>query len=202
MSPGKKQSALTYEKVLQTFGVKRAFDALVKRKVDPKALKFWLRYIASAPERYGKQKEDKGRAKRLARSAKSLANKIERARESPPMLFTGRATELSAMLELGHRLPKCLREYAACWENVISWENRMSRRRPRGVHSPRTDRIAALLEIVKQCAGSYHYPEVADLLNVIDMAFGRSEHGLHWTERNLAQLQYRARKQMAKALKD
>jgi hypothetical protein len=202
MSVGKEQSALTFELCLQKFGAKRAFDTLVKRKLDPKLLKFWLGYIASAPKKYGKRKENKRRADQLARSARSLANKIEHAAEAPPVFCMGTPTELLAMRALEQMLPEPLRKYAACWENVTSWENRVSRQRPRGVQSPRTERIAALLEIVKECTGSYHYPEVAALLNVMDMAFGRSRHGLDWNERKLAQLQYRARKRMAKVLKD
>jgi hypothetical protein len=201
-SADEKQTGLTFELSLQKFGAKRAFDTLVKGKVDPKLLEFWLRYIGSAPEKYGKRKADKRRAVQLARSAKSLANKIEHAAEAPPVFFMGTATELLAMRALEQMLPEPLRKYATCWENIISWEKRVSRRRSPGVQSPRTERIAALLEIVKERTRSYHYPEVADLLNVMDMAFGRSKHGLHWNERKLAQLQYRARKRMAKVLKD
>jgi len=202
MNPAQKQSRLTFEEVLLKFGVKRAFDTLVRKKVDPKLLKYWLRDIATAPVKYGIRMENKRRAAQLADSARSLANKIDRAAESPPMLVMGRATELNAMLELQRKLPERLREYASSWENLISWENRMSRRRPRGPQSPRTDRIAALLEIVRECTGAYHYPEVADLLNLMDMAFNRGKGGTHWDERNLGQLQHRARNRMAKVLKD
>jgi hypothetical protein len=202
MSLGQKQSGLTVEKVLQMFGAKKAFDTLVRKKVDPNLLGYWLRDIAAAPDKYGKSDENKRRAAPLARYARSLADKIERAAKSPPISFTGRATELSAMLELQRRLPDCLREYATCWEKLIDFQNRMSRRRPRGPQSPRTDRIAALLEIVRECTGTYHYKEVADLLNVFDSAYRRNKGGTDWDERNLGQLQHRARNRMAKVLKD
>jgi hypothetical protein len=202
MSFAEKPSNLTSEDVFQMFGVKRAFDRLVREKVDPELLHHWLRDVANAPDKYAKRTENKRRAAQLARNARSLANEIGRAAASPPMSFMGAATDLNAMLELERRLPERLLEYAACWENLIDWEDRISRQRPRGPQNPRTDRIWALLEIVKECTGSYHYPEVADLLNVMDMAYHRGNRGTHWNETNLAQLQYRARNRMAKVLKD
>ena len=201
-NPGQKQSELTYEKVLQTFGVKRAFDTLVRKKVDPEFLKYWLHDIAIAPDKYGKRKDDKRKADQLVRSARNLATKIERAAKSPPMSFVGSRADLDAMLALRiELLPGRLRGYASYWEKLIDWENRTSRRRPRGPQSPRTDRIWALLEIIRECTGSYHYREVADLLNVMDMAYRRGKLDTHWDAENRSQLNYRARNRMAKALK-
>jgi hypothetical protein len=198
MSLAGKPSNLTFEDALQTFGAKQAFNRLVNEKVDPELLKHWLRDIANAPEKYGKRTENKRKASQLAQNARSLATKIDRSAASPPMSFMGAATDLFVMLELQRRLPKSLREYAACWEKRIDWEEQ----RPHGPQNPKTDRIWALLEIVKKCTGSYHYPEVADLLNVMDMACDQGNSGTHWDERNLGQLQHRARKRLAKILKD
>jgi hypothetical protein len=192
-------AALNFEKALRALGTKRAFDILVEKKVDPELLKFWLRDIAAAPDKYGSIPKNTRRATRLARTSRSLADEIEHATKSSPILFTGSSADLDAMLGLRiELLPDRLRGYASYWEKLVDWEKRMSRKRPRGPQSPKTDRIAALLEIVKELTGAYLYREVADLLNVMDRAFGRGEPGSEWTEVQLAQLQSRARRRMAK----
>jgi hypothetical protein len=199
-SAGKRRTA-TFEQSLIDHGAKSSFDTLVGKALTPQLLESWLRDIATASDTYGTRREDKREAAQLARRAKSLAKEIEYAAKAPPVFFMGAPTELLAMRALEQMLLEPLRKYATCWENVISWENRISGRRPRGPRSPRTDRIAALLEIVDECTGTYHYREVADVLNVMDSVSGRSD-GSHWTEENLTQLQHRARNRMAKVRKD
>jgi hypothetical protein len=199
--PGKRQTGLTFEQGLERHGAKRSFDTLVGEKLNAALLESLLRDTATALDTYGTRREDKRKAARLARHAKSLANEIEQAGEAPPVFFMGTPTELMAMRALEQTLPEPLRKYAASWENVIAWENRISGRRPHGPQSPRTDRVAALLEIVNECTGTYHYREVADVLNVMDIVLGRSD-GSHWNEEQLTQLQYRARNRMAKVRKD
>ena len=195
----KQPAVLNFENALQKFGAKRAFDILVKKKVGPELLKFWLRDIAAAPDKYGTRPNNRRRVTQLARNARSLADEIEHAEESPPILFTGSRAELDEMLALRiDLLPDRLRGYASYWERLAALEDRMSKKRPRGPQSPKTDRIAALLEIVKELTGAYHYREVADLINVMDKAFGKGKPGFEWTEVQLAQLQSRARDRMAK----
>jgi hypothetical protein len=200
-SAAENQPGVTFERSLIDHGAKSSFDTLVGKTLTPALLESMLRDIATAPDTYGTRREDKRKAAQLARYAKGLANEIEQAAEVPPVFFMGTPTELLAMRALEQMLPEPLRKYATCWENVISWENRISGRRPHGPQSPRTDRIAALLEIVNECTGTYHYREVADVLNVMESVLGRSD-GSHWNEENLTQLQYRARNRMAKVRKD
>jgi hypothetical protein len=194
----KQPAAYNFENALKKLGAKRAFDILVKKNVNPELLKFWLRDIAAAPHKYGTRPNKRRRATQLAHAARSLADEIEEAMKSPPIFFYGNTTELDAQLQLERELPGRLREYANCWARLIDWKDRMSRKMPRGPQSPKTDRIAALLEIVKELTGAYQYREVADVLNAADEALGRSTAESQWDEVRLMQLQSRARRRMAK----
>jgi hypothetical protein len=92
-------------------------------------------------------------------------------------------------------LPSTLRQYADFWDGLLAM------RVPNAGVGPRTESIYALLEIVKWFSGKYHYNEVADLLNVMDMAYDRNRGGTRWDATNLKQLQFRARKRFDKLRK-
>ncbi len=196
MSAEKENSELTVEKVLEAEAAKQAFDTLVRKKVDPELLKYWLREIATAPEKYAKGQESKTDAAQLVRNARSLANKIERARKSPPLLFRGRAMDLplKPIARLEDELVESLRQYASYWESL------MSKPLGRGRVSPRTDRILVLLDIVKRRTGTCHYREIADLLNAMDKAYRSGTKGTIWDITNLGELQYHSKNRMKKLL--
>src|ERR1700752_635613 len=92
-------------------------------------------------------------------------------------------------------VPRRLQEYAALWERLLK------RKRAGGNASPKSERIAALLEIVNNETGSPHYREVADLLNVMEEAVREQKSGLKWTESKLAELLYRSRRRMRPLLR-
>ena len=169
------EGTLTFEERLETSHAKKAFDTLVENNADPKILEHWLRSIAASSKKYVPRNECRRKAGRLVHITKQLASEIERATQSPPILLMATYSEIQLMLEL----PKTLREYASMWTALLSLP------RSRGV-SPQTDEIAALLEIVKSFTGTYHYREVADLLDVMTST--------RWDELKLKQLHYRAKK--------
>jgi hypothetical protein len=175
------EDTLTFEERLKTSQVKKAFDTLVKDNVNPILLEHWLRTIAASRDKYVRRNEPRREVRRLAYRAKKLASEIERATQSPPILLMATSSEIQLMLEL----PKVLREYAIVWTALLSLP------RSRGA-SPRTEEIAALLEIVKSLAGRYHYREVADLLDVMTST--------RWDELKLKQLHYRAKKRLNRVL--
>jgi hypothetical protein len=53
MSSATKPAPLTFETTLQTPGDKRAFNTLVRKKLDPQFLEYCLRDISTAPNKYG-----------------------------------------------------------------------------------------------------------------------------------------------------
>ena len=178
---------LTFEESLRIPGAKKAFDTLVEDKVDPRLLKSWMLQIARLPDEDTKEKQDRRKAGQLAQRAKGLAKEIERATESHPVLLMITGPELEEMLGL----PKMLRRYANVWETCLSVF--------KGRHaSSQSYAIAGLLDIVKSSTGRYHFKEVADLLNAMDLAFRRSRGGPRWDATNLKQLQFRATKRTAK----
>jgi len=177
------------EKILQQQGAKKAFDRLVEDELDQGLLEYWLCSIASSLDTIRARPYNRRRAASLVKKTRKLATEIERESHSSSIPLTGRGSDIEGML----MLPKILRTYANFLETNLSM-------RVSGNVSPRTEQIDALLEIVKQMTGRYHYEEVADLLNAVDTASGRGEDGPLWDVTNLKQRQYLARKRLARVL--
>lgn len=186
MCPAKEKP--TFETSLERLGAKKAFDTLVGDGVAPRLLRSWLWTIMVSPDDYQTRNNRRGEALQLARRARALASRIERASQPPALPLVATAPEIEEMVEL----PRRLRKYARVWEKNLSM------RIPRGA-SQQSETIVGLLDIVKTSTGRCHYEEVADLLNGISR---RKKHGrMRWDVTNLKQLHYRAKKRMAKALK-
>ena len=196
MSSATKPAPLTFETALETAGDKRAFNILVKKKINPQFLEYCLRDIATAPNKYGDQANDKRRAEQLVRQARNLADQIERASSSPPIPIAGIYFEIQDLPTLQARLPEMLRAYASCWEHIHGWRVKVSR--STGPSSPRTDKIWALLEIVKQRTRRYHYQEIADLINAFDLTYRPNEAVRTLSVQDLTQLRIRGNRKMEK----
>jgi hypothetical protein len=196
MSSATKPPPLTLETALETLGVKKAFTTLVRKKVDPHFLEYCLRDIATAPNKYGHKTDNKRRAAQLVRQARNLADQIECASKSSPIPIMGNYFEIQALPTLQHQLPGMLRAYASCWDHIHGWRVRISR--GTGPESPRTDKIWALLDIVKQRTGRYHYQEIADLINAFDRAHHPNEAVRTLSVQDLTQLRIRGNRKMEK----
>jgi hypothetical protein len=194
VSSAKNPAALTFETALQTLGVRRAFDTLVRKKIDRELLEYWLRNIADAPDKYGHEPNDKRRATQLVRHANRLADEIERARNAPPIPIRGRWSDFQSLPTLESTLPGMLRTYASCWDHICNWKGLVQT----GPKSPRTDKIWVLLDIVKKCTRRYHYREIADLINVLDLALRPGKGDKPLTVEDLTQLQFRGNLKMKK----
>ncbi|HEY2123507.1 MAG TPA: hypothetical protein VGH07_07920 [Chthoniobacterales bacterium] len=192
-------SPLTFERALRRLAVNNSWDTLVRglveEEVDPALLEFWLRDIIRSSDRLRSKNRDRRRASRLVKSAKKLAKELELAIKSPPLAFFGSSSDIQVMLSLPPSLPGNLIEYARVWEKLLSI------RWPTGTTSERTDKIWAMLGIINEVTSAYHYSEVADVLNAMDMAMNGAEAGQGWNAMSLKQLQYRARKRMKPLLK-
>jgi hypothetical protein len=195
MSSATKPAPLTFETALETPGDKRAFNTLVKKKLDPRFLEYCLLDIATAPNKYGHQANDRRRAAQLVRDARNLADQIECASKSPPIPLMGSPFEIQALLAIQHQLPGMLRAYASNWDHILGFR-RVSR--STGPTSPRTDKIWALLDIVKQRTGRYHYQEIADLINAFDLAHHPNEAVRTLSVQDLTQLRIRGNRKMEK----
>jgi len=185
ISNSQKKGGSTFEQSLEDPEVKKALDALAQRKMDPERLKYWLREIETAADKYPASRDDRRKARQLASKAKSLAHAIERASETHPISLMATGPETWEMLAL----PGRLRMYANMWETNLSMPT------VRGA-GPRSEQIVGLLHMVKWHTGTYHYSEVADLLNAMEVAVGRKGSGPRWDATSLKQLQYRARKRL------
>jgi hypothetical protein len=196
MSSATKPAPLTFETALKTPGDKRAFNTLVRKKIDPQFLEYCLRDIATAPNKYGNQANDKRRAVQLVRQARNLADQIQLASKSPPIPLMGSPFEIKALLVHQRELPEMLRAYASCWEHIHGRRLKVSR--STGPSSPRTDKIWALLDIVKQRTRRYHYQEIADLINAFDLAYRPNEAVRTLSAQYLTQLRLRGNRKMEK----
>jgi len=188
MPSQKAKRELTFEQSLETLGVKRSFDALVREGIDPKILEGMLSVISSSPNKYTPSSSNRRMARLLPGKVERLAKAIERANQSLPILLIRDRSLLASM----QRLPKELRTYASFWEKFVAVPL------PHAA-SPRTEMIAALLELVKYYTRKYHYAEVADLLNVTEESFRKGN--VRWNEGSLKQLHHRAKKRAQKLLK-
>jgi hypothetical protein len=196
MSSATKPAPLTFETALETPGDKRAFDTLVSKKIDRQFLGYCLHDIATAPNKYGNRANDKRRAVQLVRQARNLADQIERASASPPIPIAGNYFEIQALPTVQAPLPEMLRAYATCWEHIHGWRLKVSH--STGPSSPRSDKIWALLDIVKQRTGRYHYQEIADLINAFDLAYRPNEAVRTLSAQDLTQLQSRGNRKTEK----
>ena len=192
MNPPGNKNTLTFDEALIELSAKKSWDTLIREGVDPTLLRFWLRDIADSPDRYGRKSEDKRKALHLAQASRKLATEIERSVQTPPILFFGAPSDLQTMLSL----PKSLRAYASYWEKLLSL------RWPRGTTTPRTDRAAALLEIIKKRTGTYRYQEVADVLNAMDATSYGIDYKPRWDVSSLRQLIFRAGRRLKRISRD
>ncbi len=181
---------LTLKKILEQPDARRTFDRLVvENKLDERFLEYWLCYIAGSSDTTKARRVDRRRVSSLAMKARKLATEIERASQSPAIPFIGSGSDVERIVAL----PKNLRAYADCLETSVSMCVSCN-------VSSRSEGIATLLEIVKEVTGRYHYEELTVLLNAVDIASGRGEHGPLWDVTNLKQRQYLARKRLARAI--
>jgi hypothetical protein len=130
------------------------------------------------------------------RQARNLADQIECASKSSPIPIAGNYFEIQALPTLQHQLPGMLRAYASCWDHIHGWRVRISR--GTGPQSPRADKIWALLDIVKQRTGRYHYQEIADLINAFDLAHRPNEAVRILSVQYLTQLRIRGNRKREK----
>lgn len=180
---------LTLKKILAQPEAKETFDRLVEEKLTQKLLEYWLCSIACLSDKARAKRFDRRRAASLVKKARKLATEIDRDFQFPAIPFIGLGTDLEEILTL----PRILRTYASCIDKSLSMHGS-------GSISPRSEEIAALLEIIKEETGRYHYEEVTVLLNAVDAASGRGEDGPFWDVTNLKQRQYLARKRLARTL--
>jgi hypothetical protein len=156
-----------------TEGVKR-FGRL---KVDHEEIDILLRTIgSSSDEPIEWPRPERRNAEQLARNCKKLAGEIERATHRWPFGTRMMYSDYMEWMEL----PRILRSYANAWEEQLRHPYRSAR-------SPRNVNVIRLLKYVKEKTGRYHYPEVADLLNATDAAYGWEtwDGGNRWQVSNL-----------------
>lgn len=178
---------LTLKKILKQPDARSTFDKLVEDKLDERLLEYWLRYIAGSSDTTKARRFERRKVSSLVKKVRKLATEIEQESQTPAIPFIGRGPDIERIVAL----PKRLRTYADSLETSLSI-------RVSGNVSSRSEGIAALLEIVKEVTGRYHYEEVAVLLNAVDIASGRGEDGPLWDVTNLKQRQYLARKRLSK----
>jgi hypothetical protein len=177
--PGK--TNLSFEKVLNFPGARGAFSELTKEKLSLGTLEFWLFAVGTASNKAPNLKRGRQKAAKLASKARALASEVGRL----PIPFDAPS---GPDLWVAPQLAYALLTYAHALDESISLF-------PRHTTSPRTDNITALLTIVKEATGRYHFAEIADLLNAVEFAFGRNP---GWDVSGLRQLMYRWRQRFPK----
>lgn len=190
MGAEREQLDPTLETILAGANAKRAYRKLVDLGMKEDVLEYWLHAIGGISDEVPRAANyDRPKFHNLVKKSRALATEIERAFESGEIPRTLNPEEMSKVVPI----PKELGMFAAALEQSVP----APRNNP-PVTSPRADAIIDLLMAVEYFTGSFHYAEVADLLNAVDLAYGRTSVDRVWDVSQLRQRRFRYLAQLKK----